>query len=384
MRNIKTKFFEFMAHDRSSAKRCSISTNPSTDMISNSVSAKSIKACSRNAEPTDNRSQGSHPTLWRRLICGVFFSLAASIASQAHAIPQMIVDVETNRIIAEQDIDTLWHPASLTKLMTAYLAFQAMQSGRLTPQSIVAISPNAASKPPSKLGLAQGFGLTLDDALTITLTRSMNDVAAAIGETVAQGSESQFADMMNAQAARLGMNSTHFANATGLDNESQVTTARDMAILAIAITRDFPQFKKYFGVKQVEDGKKVYRNTNGLVRNRNDVDGMKTGFLCSSGFNLINRVTINGKRYISVVLGAPSTREREKLTLNLIKMAIATADEGPALQPAAKVSGQAVDLSRYGCGKTYTRRNQKIFRAAASKENQKHSDDAYVYRFLGQ
>lgn len=147
------------------------------------------------------------------------------------------MDANTRQLIYAQEIDELWHPASLTKLMTAYMAFKAMAAGQLSQKSVVVISKNAASKPPSKLGLKEGYGLTLNDALTIMLTRSTNDVAAAVGETISGGSESDFASLMNSEAAHLGMTSTHFSNATGLDDDTQVTTARDMALLASAVTK---------------------------------------------------------------------------------------------------------------------------------------------------
>lgn len=260
------------------------------------------------------------------------------------------MDANTRQLIYAQEIDELWHPASLTKLMTAYMAFKAMAAGQLSQKSVVVISKNAASKPPSKLGLKEGYGLTLNDALTIMLTRSTNDVAAAVGETISGGSESDFASLMNSEAAHLGMTSTHFSNATGLDDDTQVTTARDMALLASAVTTQYPQFRRYFGIKEVRDGTKTYRNTNSLVRKRSDVDGMKTGFLCSSGFNLINRVNLNGRVLISVVLGAHSAIEREKATLKLIELARSPTSTLPLLMPGERKTGQATDISQIVCG----------------------------------
>src|SRR5690606_20871690 len=136
--------------------------------------------------------------------------------------------------------------------------------------------------------------LTLSDALKITLTRSMNDIATAIGETVAGSDEPAFVRLMNQEAQRLGMHSTQFANASGLPDPVQVTTARDFAILATALSRDFPQFDGYFHIDAVTHGDKTFKNTNSLLKKFPDVTGMKTGYICSSGYNLVNRVVIDG------------------------------------------------------------------------------------------
>jgi D-alanyl-D-alanine carboxypeptidase len=311
----------------------------------NSVSAKLTGACSQEPLVKFDRL--------RAYGFAVALSVALTIAPDARAIPQILVDETTGRVIAENEADALWHPASLTKMMTAYLAFKAISEGRLSSQSVVVMSTNAVSKAPSKLGLPVGHGLTLSDALKITLTRSMNDVATAIGEKVAAGDEPTFVRLMNQEAKRLGMLSTHFTNASGLPDPLQVTTARDFAILATALSRDFPQFDGYFQIESVSYGKKTFTNTNSLLKKFPGVTGMKTGYVCSSGYNLVNRVIINNHRYISVVMGAANGRERERLTVALLGL-IPKSGEGYPLQSVLAKTKTAINLKKYACGKSYT------------------------------
>jgi D-alanyl-D-alanine carboxypeptidase len=302
-----------------------------------------------------------------------------NFAPSAHAIPQILVDETTGRVIAENDADMLWHPASLTKMMTAYLAFKAISEGRLTPQTVVVMSANAASKAPSKLGLPIGHGLTLSDALKITLTRSMNDVATAIGETVAGADEDAFVRLMNMEATRLDMPSTHFANASGLPDPDQVTTARDFAILATAISRDFPQFDAYFHIDAVSYGDKTFTNTNSLLKKFPGVTGMKTGYICSSGFNLVNRIMIGNHRYISVVMGAASVKERERLTVGLLSL-IPTSGLGYPLRSSPASNKIPVDLKNFACGKTYS-----SGKATPSPARQQAVPaTTYTYEYLGE
>jgi D-alanyl-D-alanine carboxypeptidase len=303
-----------------------------------------------------------------------------------------LVDETTNEIILARDSDNLWHPASLTKLMTVHLAFAAIEAGRLSLSTPVVISENAASKPPSKLGLAVGQTIPLDQALKITLTRSMNDLATAIGETVAQGSEQQFVTLMNAEAKRIGMLSTHFTNASGLPDEDQVTTARDLALLAVEITRKHGQFDSYFSNEHLTYGSRILTNTNTLLTKLPGTDGMKTGYVCSSGFNLINRITINGRRYITVVMGAASVREREMMTGRMLSLVAKGPYTGVPLHPGKAFETSAPDLSRYGCGKSYQAGKQvpnvsddtDAFAAALKQAEERQKAPApYVYGYMG-
>jgi D-alanyl-D-alanine carboxypeptidase len=353
-------------------KPTATSTVRKISTILNSVSDRLTEACSREAvDKTD-----------RHWFCSLAVALSVVISTTipAHAIPQILVDETTGNVIAETEADALWYPASLTKLMTAYLAFKAIAEGRLTDQTVVVMSDNAASKAPSKLGLPVGHGLTLSHALQITLTRSMNDVATAIGETVAGGTENEFVKLMNVEARRLGMFSTRFANASGLPDNSQVTTARDFALLAVAIGRDFPRFDSYFQIPSLSYGNKTFTNTNSLLKKYPGVSGMKTGFICSSGFNLVNRVTINNHRYISVVMGAGTVKERERLTVNMLGL-IKDGSLGYPLRTAPATTKIPVNLKSFGCGKSYSigKGTPKPSKAAPVDQN-----STYTYDFLGE
>lgn len=341
-------------------------------MIWNSVSARLTVAFSRGQPDKNDRH--------RVYSLAATLSLILTTAIPAYAVPQILVDETTGNVITETEADNLWYPASLTKLMTAYLAFKAIREGRLTTDSLVIMSENAASKAPSKLGLPVGHGLSLTQAIQITLTRSMNDVATAIGETVANGTETKFVKMMNQEAQRLGMSSTRFTNASGLPDALQVTTARDLAILAVRITRDFPEFDGYFHIKSIAYGNKTFTNTNSLLSKLPGVTGMKTGYTCSSGYNLVNRITIKGHQYISVVMGAGTVEERERMTINMLSLTTEGGVGYPlrSSQPQTKVP---VDLKSFACGKSYTT-GKGTAKPARAQLQPKAKD--YSYEFLGE
>ncbi|MCR9139780.1 MAG: D-alanyl-D-alanine carboxypeptidase [Alphaproteobacteria bacterium] len=231
-------------------------------------------------------------------------------AGLAHAAgPSIIVDVASGKVLDHKDAFKRWYPASLTKLMTAYVVFRQVQSGEMTMNSPVTISKKAAKAPPSKMYFKPGSQLTLDNALKIILVKSANDVSIGIGESVA-GSNEQFIAMMNAEARRLGMTDTRFVNSNGLPGEGQSTTARDMAVLGVALHREFPEHMHYFALEAITSGKKTYTNYNILIGRFSGANGMKTGFICSSGFNQVSSATRNGRTIVSVVLGAKDQEER--------------------------------------------------------------------------
>lgn len=263
-----------------------------------------------------------------------FAAVTASIlalTSVAQANPKMVIDVRTGKVISHQDAFRKWYPASLTKLMTAYLAFSAMKTGRLSPDTQVVMSKKAADQPASKMYFKPGSKLTLDSALKLLLIKSANDVAVAIAETVG-GTNENFVAQMNAQAARLGMSSTHFINANGLPGKGQYTTARDLAVLALILKREFPEYSTYFSLEGVSTGKKNYANYNMLVGRFQGADGMKTGFICASGFNQVSSASRNGRQVISVVLGADSLAGRTEQSAELLQMGlIATNNQGVSI-----------------------------------------------------
>lgn len=304
-----------------------------------------------------------------RSVLATTISLATILATSvnAHANPRMLVDAASGRVIAHEDAFRKWYPASLTKLMTAYVTFRAIRSGKLSMDSPVVMSKKAADQPASKMYFKPGQTLTLDSALKLLIVKSANDVAVAIAEKVG-GSHDRFIDMMNAEAARLGMSSTHYINPNGLPGKGQYTTARDLALLALAIRNEFPEYSGYFSLEGVTTGKKNYANYNMLIGRFDGADGMKTGFICASGFNQVSSATRNGKTVISVVLGADSLAGRADQSANLLQMGLGTP------------SGQGVAISTlapYGEGRQdVTDISAEICNPKASQVRSEGRDDA--------
>jgi D-alanyl-D-alanine carboxypeptidase len=245
---------------------------------------------------------------------GMIFGLALVGAplSVASANPTILFDLETGKVLEHQDAFRRWHPASLTKLMTAYVTFRAVAAGELALDSPIEITKHAAAEPPSKMGFKPGSVLTLDNALKMMLIKSANDIAMAVGENVG-GSEEQFAARMNVEATRLGMTGSHFVNPNGLHSPDQYTTARDLALLVTAIRQEFPQYAHYFAIQGLKHGKKKLMSYNMLVGRYDGADGMKTGFVCPSGFNMVGSATRGGKTVAVVVLGQVSAITRTDL-----------------------------------------------------------------------
>lgn len=300
-----------------------------------------------------------------RFILPLLIAFSISAASPASARPVLSVDVETGRVIHAHEKDRSWHPASVTKLMTAAVALEAVRAGRMTFDTPIVFSENAAAVQPSKLGLHPGATLPLGDALRIMLTRSMNDVAIAIAETTA-GSETAFARLMNLKAASLGMHGTHFINASGLHDPRQVSTAADLAILARHLVVDLPESASLFGIPSVTYAGKTLRNTNGLVGHYDGVRGMKTGYVCSSGFNLVGLAARGSRRIITVVLGAPNPKTRERNTAALLDNAFSYAPNGPFLSSDVTSPRAAIDLKTKGCGKLLNEKFSLPYVAAAA------------------
>lgn len=221
----------------------------------------------------------------------------------------IVVDAESGEVLFARHADSRRYPASITKVMTLYLTFEALSEGRVKLDDVITVSPHAASQPPSKLGLGAGQTITLDDAMKATAVRSANDMAVAIAEHVG-GSESRFTAQMTLKAQELGMSQTRYVNANGLPDARQLTSARDLAILARAIMRDYPQYYRYFGLHDWAYNGRDYRNTNGLLRTGAGYDGMKTGYTNASGYNLAASAVRNNKRLITIVLGGQSTASR--------------------------------------------------------------------------
>ena len=229
----------------------------------------------------------------------------------------IVVDAESGEVLFARHADSRRYPASITKVMTLYLAFEALVEGRVKPDDVITVSPHAASQPPSKLGLAAGQTITLDDAMKATAVRSANDMAVAIAEHIG-GSEARFTAQMTLKARELGMTQTRYVNANGLPDARQLTSARDLAILARAVMRDFPQYYRYFGLHDWVYQGREYRNTNGLLRSELGYDGMKTGYTNASGYNLAASAVRDGKRLITIVLGGRTTASRNAHVADLM------------------------------------------------------------------
>ncbi|WP_375609016.1 MULTISPECIES: D-alanyl-D-alanine carboxypeptidase family protein [unclassified Bartonella] len=251
----------------------------------------------------------------------LFFSFVLSLSSASVlAQPFISVDVTTGHILKHNQAFERWYPASLTKLMTAYVIFRAMSQGEISPNKPITISEYAAKAPSYRSGYKAGSVLTLDTALSITMVKSTNDLAIAMSEAVAN-SQKDFVRKMNSEAKRLGMFGTHFANASGLPDPQNYSTARDIALLAVQIRREFPQYAHYFSIPAIDFGKnrKIQHNSNNLIGRFYGIDGMKTGFICASGFNLVASATRNKRTIIAVILGANNISEREEKAAQLLE-----------------------------------------------------------------
>jgi D-alanyl-D-alanine carboxypeptidase len=238
--------------------------------------------------------------------------------SPAAAGPALLFDAADGRVLYAEDADNQWHPASLTKVMTAYLTFEAIKQGKLTLETKIACSEIASLQGPTKLGLAPGNSITVETALQALIIKSANDVAVMLAEAVA-GSHAVFVAQMNATATRLGMTRTRFANANGLPAPEQITTARDLGRLSAAVVRDYPEYAHMWAMLDAKVGKRHLRSHNGLLTNYAGADGLKTGFICDSGFNVVASATRDGRKMIAVVLGEATGGERSARAANLLE-----------------------------------------------------------------
>jgi D-alanyl-D-alanine carboxypeptidase len=242
----------------------------------------------------------------------------------------IVIDAKTGKVLHAVNPDERAYPASLTKMMTLYLTFEALRSKTITLDQKLPVSRLAERRSPSKLGLRRGQRIGVGDAISALVTKSANDVATVVAEALG-GTEVRFAQRMTAKARQLGMTRTTFRNASGLPNRGQVSTARDMAKLAVALQRDFPEYYQYFSLKTFEYGGQTYRNHNRLLARYRGTDGIKTGYVHESGFNIAASVERNGHRLICVVLGGKSAARRDRHAAKLLDNAFETLAEAPAV-----------------------------------------------------
>lgn len=236
-------------------------------------------------------------------------ALGLVLSAPALAGTSLVIDAASGEVLSSENAGQPWHPASTTKMMTAYLALKAVRERRIGLETAIPASKRAASQPRVKVYIKAGQEITLDNALRIMMVKSANDIAYVIAEGVG-GDVETFVGMMNAEAARLGMRDTHFTNPNGWHHPDQQVSARDLAVLAMALMREFPDYSDYWNTPSVQLGKQVLNNTNGLVGRYSGIGGMKTGFVCASGFNVVATATRGGRTLIAVVLGALSGAER--------------------------------------------------------------------------
>ncbi|WP_439652248.1 D-alanyl-D-alanine carboxypeptidase [Neorhizobium galegae] len=264
---------------------------------------------------------------------GFLFTLAVAISmfsTPAAAGPKyagIVVDAKTGKVLYSEDPDGLRYPASLTKMMTLYLTFEALESGRISLDTQVPVSAHAAAEPPSKLGVRAGGSVSVDQAIRALVTRSANDMATALGEFVG-GSEERFASLMTGKARALGMTRTTYRNANGLPNTAQMTTARDQARLGMALRQHFPQYYGYFSIRSFNFGKQTIGNHNRLVGNVKGVDGIKTGYTRAAGSNLATSAQLDGRSIVAVVLGSRSSAVRDATMRKLVADYLPEASRG--------------------------------------------------------
>ncbi len=261
-----------------------------------------------------------------RLVPAVFLAVFSSLSAlmglafsgAAVAGPALLFEPSNGKVLYAEDPDNQWHPASLTKIMTAYVTFEALKQGKLKLTDKVSCSLVATLQPPSKVGLQVGSELTVDTALQAVIIKSANDVTVMLAESIS-GNETAFVEKMNETAKRLGMTRTHFVNTNGLPDPGQVTTARDLAKLSRAVITEYPEFAHYWSMPDMRIGKRRLGSHNALLKTFPGADGLKTGFTCDSGFNVVASATRDGRRLMAVVLGESSGNERAVRAASLLE-----------------------------------------------------------------
>ena len=317
-------------------------------------------------------------------LCQVVFFLVGLLAvlalpSEARAgYASFVINADNGEVIHSDHADVINHPASLTKMMTLYLLFEALDRGRATLATQLPVSAHAAGQAPSKLGLSVGETISAEDAILALVTKSANDVACAVGEFLG-GTESKFAAAMTAKARALGMTKTVFHNASGLPIAGQVTSARDMATLARALIKRYPRYYHYFATREFDYGDTKIVSHNRVLLNYEGADGLKTGYIAASGFNLVTSAKRNGHRLVGVVLGGRTSRWRDQHMEDLLDASFAHVS-GNRLPASARVSLPSDDekpapsiSKRTKSAKVLARhhRNKKAALAAKKKHDRK-------------
>ena len=263
-------------------------------------------------------------TVLMTVIC-TFFSVSLQAAT-----PFIVVEVQSGAVIDQVDADAPWYPASLTKLMTLYLTFQSLQKKQISLNTVMVVSAEASQQPPMKLGARRGDKITVRKAIKALATVSSNDIAVVLAETIS-GSEKQFAASMSKQARILGMKDSVFKNATGLPDANQISSARDLAILARRLLLDFPEYYYFFSNRTLQYKGTTFVSHNGFLNAYPGADGFKTGYTCGSGYNLVASAMSKEKRLIVVVLGAASSKQRRTRVKELMNKGFSADLDAPGL-----------------------------------------------------
>jgi D-alanyl-D-alanine carboxypeptidase len=266
----------------------------------------------------------------RRRLGFLLAPLALSAAALATVLPMraasamalILVDSDSGKVLRAENATYPWYPASTTKLMTLYMALSAIRDQRITPDTLFTVSANANEQSPTKMGFPVGTQVTVDNAIKTMMVKSANDMAVVLAEGIG-GSVDAFGQQMTETAHRLGMTQSHFVNPNGLPDDGQIVSARDLAILARALIREFPEYNAYWHIPAIKYGRRVVRNYNPLLGRYSGADGMKTGFICSSGFNLVATASRDNRQLIAVVLGAPTSAARAQKAAELLESGFA-------------------------------------------------------------
>lgn len=298
---------------------------------------------------------------WIGLLAGLAVGTTATYG-KAHAqyagqLSSIVVDARTGAVLSQDDPDLRRYPASLTKLMTLYMTFNALRAGAISLDQAVPVSIHASTMEPSKLGLVPGSHLTVEQAILALVTKSANDAACALGELIGGGSEPQFAAMMTQQAHYLGMSNTTFRNASGLPDPDQMTTARDLSTLGRRLISDFPEYYHYFSTPYFSFHRRIIPNHNPMLKVYAGADGMKTGYTQEAGRNLVTSAIRDNVRLVGVVMGASSNTQRSLVMANQLDRGFDAEGVAPVARP--------LMLARAQIG-TRTARNHHALIMAAS------------------
>ncbi len=271
--------------------------------------------------------------LTRKLLIAGTLSVLAACPSWAEKYASYVIDIDTNTVLHARNADEPRFPASITKVMTLYMVFDALESGDLMLTDEIPISKTAAAQAPSKLYLKPGETISVETAISALVTKSANDAAVVIAERLG-GTETRFAALMTAKARQLGLKNTRFKNASGLPDAAQVSTAHDLALLGEAMLMNHADYYDYFSITEFEYGRAKYKNHNNLLEKVRGVDGIKTGYTRASGFNLLASAERDGHRVIAVMLGGSTSKSRDMHVTDLLEAAFdVIATEGSDKKP---------------------------------------------------